>query len=143
MKSLKLLLGFIPLLMCTLVFSKPESKKEDVVIQIDDLKQAVNITSKKFSNVQLHVSGEKLLLGVIKESGDVPLLLEISEDGTIKVTIRKSGGNQDVIVIDENGDGLPDKRMVFDKNGDFVRVELLEVIVKSDRAKRKSAGSED
>jgi hypothetical protein len=127
MRSVKLLLILVCVVVISTGFDRP--KNQDIIIPIDGLEKAVNVTSKEFPNVQLAVSGKKLMIAVIRESGDVPVHLEISEDGNIKVSTSTENESEEITVIDGDGDGLPEKRLIFIKDSSSARLEELKVVV--------------
>ena len=136
--QITLLLALIPLI----GFGEEKEKKVDPVggreiIELDEGKAYI-ITSGDWK-FQIELTFDKNGYGIAQLSNDgtgVPPIVVISEDGKIQ-TIRsfpsKEGKTEKEIVInDEDGDGLPESRMTLEReDGETKKVKLEELSIKS------------
>lgn len=135
---LTLLLALIPLL----GFSEEKEKKVDPVggreiIELDQGK--VYIITSGESKYQIELTIDEHGYGIAQLSNDgtgVPPIVIMAKDGKIQ-TIRsfpsKEGKREkEIIISDDDGDGLPESRMTLEKeDGSTKRAKLEELSIKS------------
>jgi hypothetical protein len=104
-----------------------ESLKDNwEVIHLDGPKPYLLLT-KIAPRIEVSRDGEKLLVGVVRGKPWVPVSWELTKD-TIKASCTTEKDGAEITVYDDDGDGIPDRRLTISADRKSVTVEKLKSI---------------
>lgn len=89
---------------------------------------SVLLTAKGIANIDIARYDDRVLIGVIRRDASVDVILEVTQDN-IKTTSETEVEGDTVIVIDENGDGEPESRLIQNIENNKLELESTEAII--------------